>query len=298
MVRYTLRQLAYLSETARQGGIAQAARHLNVSAAAIASALDKLENTTGLKLFNRFPAQGMRLTRAGEIFTAEADAVLAKAGALDRLAVDLCAGLAGAIRIGTHYALAQRIVLPAVLTFRECHPDVRIEVMEGEYPALIEALDTGKVDALIVFDQGFDPTRHKYDVIAELPPQVLLSADHALADRRTISLSDLTDHPYVAVSPAGPGPSYLQLLQAAGIQPEVPFQSHSWELVQAYVGKGLGYTLVGFPPMRDITVEGDPVVIRPLNEKIGHFKVVIASSRHSIGSMLIDKFFEICRSSV
>ena len=298
MVRFTLRQLTYLSETARQGGIAQAARQLSVSAAAIASALDKLEAATGLTLFDRFPAQGMRLTRAGEEFIAQADALLVQASALDRRAADLASGRAGRIHIGTHHALAQRIVLPAVIAFRENHPGVRIEVKEADYPALVDALDAGEVDALVVFDQGLDPRRHEAEVLLELPPQVLLSATHALAAKSRISLSELTSLPYIAVSPAGPGPSYLQLLQAAGVHPEVPFQSHSRELVQAYVGKGFGFTLAGFPPKQNRTIEGDPIVARPLKENIGHYRVVIARSRQAVQTALIDRFLEICRSPI
>ncbi len=296
MVRFTLRQLTYLSETARQGGIAQAARRLNISAATIASSLDKLEAVTGLTLFDRFPAQGMRLTRAGEEFTAQANALLAQAGTLNQHAADLASGRAGRLHIGTHHALAQRIVLPAVLAFRKSHPDVRIEVKEADYPALIDMLDAGEVDVLVVFDQGLDQGRHEAEVLLELRPLVLLSASNALAAKRLISLSDLGGLPYIAVSPAGPGPSYLQLLQAAGVHPEVPFQSQSRELVQAYVGKGFGFTLAGFPPIQDRTTEGDPIVARPLEESIGQYRVVIARPRQAVQTALIDRFLEICRS--
>ena len=298
MINFTLRQLAYLSETARRGGIAQAARQLNVSPAAIASAVDKLEATTGLTLFDRFPAQGMRLTPSGKEFFAQAEALLAQAAALDRQAENLASGRTGRIHIGTHHALAQRIVLPAVLAFRESYPDVRVEVKEADYPTLVDALDGGEVDALVVFDQGFDLKRHEAEVLLELPPLVLLSGEHPLAAKARISLSDLIGLPYIAVSPAGPGPSYLQLLQAAGVHPEVPFQSQSRELVQAYVGKGFGFTLAGFPPKQDRTIEGDPIVARPLEESIGHYRVVIARSRQAVQTALIDRFLEICRSPI
>ncbi|KIC07663.1 LysR family transcriptional regulator [Leisingera sp. ANG-M1] len=294
MVRFTLRQLLYLTETAQQGGIAQAARRLNVSAAAIASALDKLEAATGLTLFDRFPAQGMRLTRAGQAFSEHAKTLLAQAASLDRHAGDLAAGRAGRIHIGTHHALAQRIVLPAVLAFREEHPGVRIEVVEDDYHALTEALDSGAVDALVVFDQGFDPRRHSVEVLMELPPLVLLSAAHPLASKSRISLSDLGGLPYIAVSSEGPGPSYLQLLNAAGVHPDVPFRSQSRELVHAYVGKGLGYTLAGFPLKQDRTIEGDPIVARPLKESIGQYRVVIARARQAARAELADRFLEKC----
>lgn len=298
MIRFTLRQLTFLAETSRHGGIAPAARQLNVSPAAISAAIDKLEAVTGLTLFDRFPARGMQLTRTGADFLSEAQALLSRAEALDRYASDLSDGRSGSIRIGTHYAIAQKIVLPAVLAFRDSHPAVRIEVIEDEYPKLIEALDKGDADALVVFDQGFARSRHAVETLMPLPPLVLLSSNHSLAAKGSITLSDLVGIPYIAVSPAGPGPSYLQLLQAAGLHPEVPLTSQSRELVQAYVGKGLGFTLVGFPPHNNLTVEGDSVVTRPLTERIGEFKAVIARPRAAQQASLVDAFLEICRRQV
>lgn len=295
---FTLRQLALLVETARSGGIAPAARILNVSPAAISSAIDKFEETTGLILFDRFPARGMRLTRAGQDFIVEAEALLSRADALGRRISDLVEGTSGTIHIGTHYGIAHKIVLPAVLAFRERHPGVRIEVVEDDYPSLLASLDAGDVDALVVFDQGFDEARHEVAPLADLPTLVLLSAAHPLAQDDRVPLEALSGLPYIAVSRAGPGPSYLSLLQAAGLDPEVPFTSQSRELVQAYVGKGLGYTLVGFPPDRNLTIEGDAVVARPLDRDIGRFRVVIAQARAVTGSALLEAFLDACRAQV
>ncbi len=298
MVRYTLRQLEYLTETARQGGIAPASRHLNVSAAAVSSALDKLETSIGFALFDRFPAQGMRLTRAGADFAAQAADLLSQAELLDRHAADLAGERSGTIHIGTHYALAHRIVLPAILSFRERHPGIRIEVVEDDYPNLLSALDCGEIDALVVFDQGFDPRRHIVEVLKPLPPLVLLAEAHPLAVKPSLRLNDLQGIPYISVSRSGPGPSYLDLLQAAGVEPEVPLRSQSRELVQAYVGKGLGFTLVGFAPPHSKTIEGDGVLVRPIAEDIGQFDAVIARSRHVKGGTLIETFLNLCRKQI
>ncbi|OBY25470.1 LysR family transcriptional regulator [Leisingera sp. JC1] len=298
MVRFSLRQLAFLSETARCGGIAPAARNLNVSAAAVSSALDKLEAVTGLTLFDRFPARGMRLTRAGAEFLTDSEALLTRAKALDRHAADLAKGEAGTIRIGTHYAIAQRIVLPAVLTFRDSYPRVRIEVVEDDFPSLVAALDAGETDALVVFNQGLDDTRFDVETLKALPPLVLLPASHPLVKADSVQLEELSGLPYISVSRAGPGPSYLDLLRAAGLDPEVPLTSQSREMVQAYVGKGLGYTLVGFPPGRNQTIEGDAVVTRPLAQEIGRFEVSIALARASRQTDLVSAFLDMCRTQV
>ncbi|MBY6141332.1 LysR family transcriptional regulator [Leisingera daeponensis] len=280
------------------GGIAPAARNLNVSAAAVSSALDKLEAVTGLTLFDRFPARGMRLTRAGAEFLTDAEALLTRAKALDRHAADLAKGEAGTIRIGTHYAIAQRIVLPAVLTFRDSYPRVRIEVVEDDFPSLVAALDAGEADALVVFNQGLDDTRFDVESLKALPPLVLLSASHPLAKADSVQLEDLSGLPYISVSRAGPGPSYLDLLRAAGLDPEVPLTSQSREMVQAYVGKGLGYTLVGFPPGGNLTIEGDTVVTRPLTQEIGRFEVAIALARAVRRTDLVSAFLDMCRTQV
>lgn len=298
MVRFSLRQLVFLSETARCGGIAPAARNLNITPAAISSALDKLEAVTGLTLFDRFPARGMRLTRAGAEFLAGAEPLLTRAEALDRRAADMARGEIGTIRIGTHYAIAQRIVLPAVLMFRDHHPRVRIEVVEDDFPSLVAALDAGEVDALIVFNQGFDAVRFKVETLQTMPPLVLLPASHPLANADCVQLEDLSDIPYISVSRAGPGPGYLDLLRAAGLDPEVPLTSQSREMVQAYVGKGLGFTLVGFPPGRNLTIEGDAVVTRPLAQEIGHFEVAIALAKAAQRTDLVTAFLDMCRTQV
>ena len=63
MVRFTLRQCSYFRAVAENGGIAQAARALNISQPAVAQAIEKLEDVTGLRLFDRRHARGATLTR-------------------------------------------------------------------------------------------------------------------------------------------------------------------------------------------------------------------------------------------
>lgn len=298
MFQFSLRQLSLFAETAKCGGIARAARNMSVSPAAVASAIDKLEDTTGLVLFDRFPARGMRLTPIGAEFLADAEALLAQSRRLAKHATDLAAGDAGSLRLGTHHAVAQNIVLPAVLALRESHPGVRIEIVEDEFDNLTAALDNGEVDALVVFDQGFDPLRHRVETLKVLDPIVLLPAAHPLAKGDRIEVRDLTDLPYINVSSSGPGQSYLDMLRAAGLDPEVPLSSRSRELAQAYVGKGLGFTLVAFPPRLDVTIEGDHIAARPLKQSIGTVSVVIAQSRGGRLTRFAHSFLQACRAQI
>ena len=68
MARFTLKQCSYFLAVAEHGGIAQAARVLNITQPAIAQALDKLEDVYGFKLLKRHHAKGTELTAEGRAF--------------------------------------------------------------------------------------------------------------------------------------------------------------------------------------------------------------------------------------
>ena len=117
-------------------------------------------------------------------------------------------------------------------------------------------------------------------------------AFHGIVDLHALTV---TDRPGVL------GTSTLELaatLFAVGLDPEVPLTSQSREMVQAYVGKGLGFTLVGFPPSRNLTIEGDIVVTRPLAQEIGQFEVVLAMGRRLQQTELITAFLDMCRAQI
>ncbi|MFD2032696.1 LysR family transcriptional regulator [Ancylobacter dichloromethanicus] len=106
MVRYTLRQLGYFRAVAEQGGIAPAARALNISQPSIAQALQKLEGALGLTLFERHHARGLTLTLQGRLFLQHAAALAAGAEQVEREARALAAETAGEIRLGVFRTLA------------------------------------------------------------------------------------------------------------------------------------------------------------------------------------------------
>ena len=106
MVRFTLRQCAYFRAVAKHGGIAQAARALNISQPSIAQGVDKLERVTGLKLFERHHARGVTLTLQGRVFLEHVSALERQADQVAREATALAAEISGEIRLGCFYTLA------------------------------------------------------------------------------------------------------------------------------------------------------------------------------------------------
>ena len=130
MFRFTLKQLLYFRVVADQGGIAQAARQLNVAQPSIAQALEKLEDLTGLVLLERHHARGVSLTAQGRHFLAQAESLLDHAEQVVREAAALAAEEAGEIRLGCFPTIAAFYLPGLIRSHRKAYAGTRITAEE------------------------------------------------------------------------------------------------------------------------------------------------------------------------
>lgn len=122
-----------LVAVADHGGFTRAARRLNRTQSAVSMQIRRLEDATGLTLFQRGNAE-VRLTRDGEGMLSYARRILAlQDEALSAMAVGDIAGrrVAGLVRLGTMDDYATTFLPPLLARFRSEHPEVDIEVHTG-----------------------------------------------------------------------------------------------------------------------------------------------------------------------
>ena len=91
MIDITLKQCRYFQAVALKGGIAPAAQLVGISQPAVAQAIAKLEDQTGLVLFRRLHARGMELTAQGTEFLRYAEQLLIYADQMDMAVADIAA---------------------------------------------------------------------------------------------------------------------------------------------------------------------------------------------------------------
>lgn len=279
MLKYTLRQLEHFVAVTKAGGIAQAARGLGLSPAAIAASVGRLEEVLGLCLFDRHHAKGLNLTPEGEAFFPHASALLTEAERLQIRSRELSDGTTGHLRFGCYTALAYVFAPQIVLQHKQDWPGVSLELTEDNFSALSARLLAGELDLVLAYDQGFDPAVCTVTQIGRVSPKVILPSDHPLAGRDSLLLDDLQDIPYVAVREDGPGPSYLDMMRGQGFEPHVAMVSRSYEMVRSCVGKGMGFTLAVFQPPNPVTYHGDGVTAVPLATPVGEMDIAIATRR-------------------
>jgi DNA-binding transcriptional LysR family regulator len=93
-------QLKAFIVVARVGHLTRAAEQLHLSQSAVSKQIRALEDTLGVRLFDRLP-WGMSLTRTGRDLLTEAEATLRHALQLQELASRLRGEVAGSVRLGT-----------------------------------------------------------------------------------------------------------------------------------------------------------------------------------------------------
>ncbi len=133
-MRFSLRALRYVVETADAGSVTEAAKRLNVSQPSISAALSQLEAELGVQIFIRHLAKGVTLSPAGQRLVNDARLLLAHARDFAQSAQSLGSTLHGEIVVGSFSTLATRFMPGLLSGFRERQPGISVK-LGGRRPA-------------------------------------------------------------------------------------------------------------------------------------------------------------------
>jgi len=159
------RRLSYFISLYEEGSITRAARRLHVVQPAVSMQIAKLEATVGQKLFER-NSRGMTPTAAGRAMYAIYLPILRDLAGARQSMEALTGEVSGPVSVGVVFSMSERVLLPAIRSFSERYPGVRLSIVEGYTTTLVEWVSAAKVDFAIVIR----PTR-----------KVTLAAEHIVS---------------------------------------------------------------------------------------------------------------------
>jgi len=267
MADVSLRQLELFAALPNFATLSAAAAHLHISESALSQAITGLEKAVGEQLCVRRKARGLTLTPTGQQFAKQARQIVSDTR---ELVLDARRGeeLRGPVKLGCYYTFASNVLPELLEGFPKLHPGVRVEVMVGTNEELLSALEAGRLDVALVYDVSL-PVGYRRRRIYATELEVHLHPDHPLAAAETVDLPDLADEPYIQFY-ATPGTvNVTDAFSARGLEPTIEASVTEIGLVEALVGRGLGYgLLMSRPNALGTSVEGRPVVIRPLDPPV------------------------------
>lgn len=184
--------LRYFVAVARAGSIRKASEELHVASSAVSRQIQKIEDELGTPLFERLP-NGLRLTQAGKATLRHAKATLHDFELLTGELGALKGKKTGLVSIAALDSLFVRFLPDQIKEFHKLHPAVNVRVHSGVQSRIATMVAEGEIDIGITFNLPHpDDTRF----IAEIPMPLMamVSADHPLAKRTSVSLSECAQY--------------------------------------------------------------------------------------------------------
>ncbi|MEO0329542.1 MAG: LysR substrate-binding domain-containing protein [Pseudomonadota bacterium] len=149
MDRFTLKQLRYFEVLANFGHFGRAADACSVSQPALSVQIKQLENSLGVKLFER-NARQVRLTQFGQTFAEQTREILRAIDDLDHLARASNEQWVGRLRLGIIPTIAPYLLPTVLKNITRQFPEIDVQVRETQTQKLIEDLSRGNLDTAIV----------------------------------------------------------------------------------------------------------------------------------------------------
>lgn len=245
-----LRHIQSFVLVARHGSFSRAAAALGLAQPALSLRIKQLEEELGVRLVDR-ATRPLRLTEAGLAFQDRAERIVAEAD-LAHEEMQALAGLEGGkVVVGALAALASIWLPPVVARFVARHPGVRVTVRERNTEELARLLGTGQLDLAVLHEvPELYPGTGRYpglqvEQLFDEELVVVVAPDHPLAGRRSTTLEQLRNEPWVFVARgSGLAHSLGQALDGAGFEPRVAARCDSQATLRALVAAGVGISII------------------------------------------------------
>jgi len=259
-----VRRLRILREVARRGSFTAAAEALSYTPSAVSQQIAALERQAGAVLVERGP-RGVSLTEPGRVLVAGADEVLGRLAAAEGELAAIAGLRAGLLRLGW-FATAGATLMPrAIAAFQRHHPEVQLDLFEGDPDACIPKLRTRELALALVYQfELAEPMGTDLEQVPLVhdPLYIGLPPGHPLASRDRVRLADLAGEHWIQGVRHGSTVEELpRACRLVGFEPRVAFQTDDRTAVEGLVAAGVGVAL--FPRLTLPTVRPD-VAVRPL----------------------------------
>ncbi|MCM3172253.1 LysR substrate-binding domain-containing protein [Paenibacillus sp. MER 99-2] len=235
-----LLQLKYFLEVARVEHMTEAARSLHVTQSSLSKTIGRLEEDLGVPLFDRI-GRKLRLNEFGSRFYRRAERALFELEQGKHEISDLSSPEHDTLEL----AVTTASTLPQILReFRNKRPDIQFHVQMLTTQEMVTLLHRGEVD----FCLSSPPIRGE-DIECQImfidPILVAVPKGHWLADRNSISLTELRDESFVGVK-RGYGTRDLvdSICKSVGFIPTYVYEGDEPARLSSLVEAGIGIAFI------------------------------------------------------
>ena len=256
-----IHELKCFSQVAKDNSYSVAAAKLKLSQPALSKIIQRMESELGTELFYTFRRK-QRLTDAGEALLREAIRVIHEYDSISELRSQEQAAVEGEIYLGFPPIAGIFYFSELIAGFSRQYPDIQINIREAGSQAVMEEVDTGRLDLGCVSgpvsDDLFDHIRFIHDNYC-----LVVSSQHPLADRSSVRLEELKDERFIVSDSRFSTFNIIRFAcREVGFEPRIALYSSRWDFIVQMVRLNYGisfqprsiFTRFSFPDVRLLDV--------------------------------------------
>ena len=292
MISASPRRLTVFKSVVDLGGFNLAAARLGIAQPSVGAHIKALEQQIGQPLFQRHRGSKPKLTKAGEAVYAFAVEILQKSAETTQALASMRKAEAQEIVIGVHRDIATQFLPERLAAFARKHPGVRVVTRIGTIDEVIELIRSQAIHLGLFLASG-SVSGIRSEVLAHEPLTLVVSPQHPLAARASVSPADVGRYPFVT---GLRGSRYFELVQAAlksmGVERfDVAMEMQESAAVKEMVRHGAGVaclprcTIVPEVAAGLLTEIGLTVALPDLQIRCGYRAVLSAAGRQFVQAM-------------
>jgi DNA-binding transcriptional LysR family regulator len=279
-----MQQVRYFVALAETLNFTRAADQCNVSQPALTRAIQQLEHELGGPLFHR-ERNNTHLSELGRMMLPYLESVHASTQAAKAAAKSAKKIENITLTLGAMCTIGPQLVADLIVRFRTEHPDVEVNVIDGEAHEMIEKLEKGDLHISIVgVPEDLPDTLHQVPVFTERFV-IVIPRNHPWAEKNAIRVAELNGEPYVGRTNCEVFQMVTQDFARRGVTTKKVFSSPRDDWVQKMIKAGLGF---GFFP--EFCVTDPDLIVRPLIEPEYSRMIYLATVRGRPHSPAIGAF--------
>jgi DNA-binding transcriptional LysR family regulator len=243
-----LRRLHVLRAVSHYGTVTGAAKALHLSPSAASQQIRQLAKELEVTLLEP-QGRNVRLTSAAHVLLSHADAIEARWRRAEAELYATGTEPAGEIKL-CGFATAIATLLAA--TAEQLHaryPGIDVRLREAEASECFDLLFSGSADLAVVEanldSPPLDDIRFDQRPLFDDPFDLVVSADHPLAEHSSVTLADAARESWIIGLPGSTSRQHvLAACSNAGFTPSIAHEASEWSVVANLIGHRLGVALV------------------------------------------------------
>lgn len=292
-----LRDLEYLIAVDEERHFHKAAARCFVSQPTLSGQLKKLEDELGLQLVER-TNRHVEMTEVGLAVSKQAKRVLAEVNTIKDIAQIYKDPMVGELRLGLIPTVAPYLLPIIMPALNKAFPKLKIWLYEYQTHTLLEKIDHGELDLLIL---ALPIEKHHFvevDLFRE-PFRLALKRGDKLAKKKKVNLGDIANLDMLLL---GEGHCLrghvLDVCHFAGAKEESQFQATSLETLRHMIGEGVGMTLMPELAIPKNATKKDPVQYIEFSDPKPSRRIGMLYRKNSYREDVFNNIAELIRSTL